>query len=66
MWNDDIREFEYGWAEDSDEISESQKPTIVLMGLKRFCIVEILKLLLNVSVNDEIDLYFRHIIVRHN
>ncbi|VDO33496.1 unnamed protein product [Brugia timori] len=36
MWNDDIREFEYGWADDSDEISESQKPTIVLMGLKRF------------------------------
>lgn len=41
MWNDDIREFEYGWADDSDEISESQKPTIVLMGLKRSCNVKI-------------------------
>ncbi|EJW80293.1 hypothetical protein WUBG_08796 [Wuchereria bancrofti] len=47
MWNDDIREFEYGWADDSDEISESQKPTIVLMGLKRSGKTSIRKVVFN-------------------
>lgn len=35
MWKDDGGEYDYGWADDSDEIAESQKPTVVLMGLKR-------------------------------
>ncbi|KAL3990841.1 Ras-related GTP-binding protein D [Acanthocheilonema viteae] len=47
MWNDDIREFEYGWADDHDEISESQKPTIVLMGLKRSGKTSIRKVVFN-------------------
>ncbi|MCP9263229.1 Ras-related GTP-binding protein D [Dirofilaria immitis] len=47
MWNDDIGEFDYGWADDSDEISESQKPTIVLMGLKRSGKTSIRKVVFN-------------------
>ncbi|OZC10928.1 Gtr1/RagA G protein region [Onchocerca flexuosa] len=47
MWNDDIGEFEYGWADDSDGISESQKPTIVLMGLKRSGKTSIRKVVFN-------------------
>ncbi|VDM99652.1 unnamed protein product [Thelazia callipaeda] len=47
MWKDSHGEYDYGWADDNDQISESQKPTIVLMGLKRSGKTSIRKVVFN-------------------
>lgn len=38
-WRDNEEDYEYGLGDDdSDEVTANQKPTVVLMGLKRFAL----------------------------